>query len=309
MSPGHPDLVKSARHVQRARFFAMQDFWQLTRPRLVLTVLFTVGVAACCVPGVPPSGWYVVHTLIGTALVIVGAIAFNQLIERDVDARMARTESRPLPAKRLSPRSATLWGLATSAVGIVYLALLTKPAVAVTATASWCIYVCLYTPLKRVTVWHTAVGAVSGAMPMLIGAAAVDATFHPVALTLFGVGYLWQFPHTMAIGYLYRDQYAAAGIRVAPVADKSGRLAGLMAVGGSAALIPGAFLLAQLMASGWVFAVCAVLLSAVYLAFAVRFARRYDERAARLLLRFSLVYLPLLLGPYLLLLLLYQPNV
>jgi protoheme IX farnesyltransferase len=276
----------------------MQDFWQLTRPRLVLTVLFTVGVAACCVPGTPSSGWYVVHTLIGTALVIVGAIALNQLIERDVDAQMARTESRPLPAKRLTPRSATVWGLATSAVGIVYLGLLTKPAVALTAAASWGIYVCFYTPLKRVTVWHTAVGAISGAMPMLIGAAAVDATFHPVALALFGVGYLWQFPHTMAIGYLYRDQYEAAEILVAPVADRSGRMAGGMAVGGAAALIAAAWLLAQLMTSGWAFAVFAVLLSAIYLACAVRFAYQYNERSARLLLRVSLVYLPLLLGPY-----------
>jgi protoheme IX farnesyltransferase len=283
----------------------MQDFLKLTRPRLVLTVLFTVGVAACCVSGVAPSGWYVAHTLIGTALVIVGAIAFNQLIERNVDAQMARTESRPLPAKRLTPRSATVWGLATSAVGILYLGVLTKPAVALTAAASWCIYVCLYTPLKRVTVWHTAIGAVSGAMPMLIGAATVDATFHPVALTLFGVGYLWQFPHTMAIGYLYRDQYAAAGILVAPVADRSGRLAGALAVGGAAALIAAALVLTQLRDSGWVFAVFAVLLSTVYLACAMRFAIRYDERAARLLLRVSLAYLPLLLGPYVLLVLVF----
>jgi protoheme IX farnesyltransferase len=272
---------------------------------LVLTVLFTVGVAACYVPGLSPSGWYVAHTLIGTALVIVGAIAFNQLIERNVDARMTRTESRPLPAKRMTPRSATLWGLATSAVGIVYLGLLTKPAVALTAAASWCIYVCLYTPLKRVTVWHTAVGAVSGAMPMLIGAATVDAVFHPVALTLFGVGYLWQFPHTMAIGYLYREQYAAAGILVAPVADRSGRLAGLLAVGGAAALIAATLLLAQLRALGLPWACFAVVLSAIYLAAAVRFAYRYDEPAARLLLRVSIAYLPLLLGPYLLLMLVF----
>lgn len=306
MSSAPTKLVNSPRHAGQARSFLMQDFWQLTRPRLVLTVLFTVGVSACCVPGVPPSGWYVAHTLIGTALVIVGAIALNQLIERNVDAQMPRTESRPLPAKRLTPRSATVWGLATSVVGIVYLGLLTKPAVTLTAAASWCIYVCVYTPLKRVTVWHTAVGAISGAMPMLIGSATVDATFHPVAIALFAVGYCWQFPHTMAIGYLYRDQYAAAGILVAPVADRSGRIAGGLAVGGGIALIAAALALAQLRTPGRAFAVFAMLLSAIYLACAVRFAVQYNERAARLLLRVSLVYLPLLLGPYVFLLLVFS---
>jgi len=194
-----------------------------------------------------------------------------------------------------------LWGLATSAVGIVYLGLLTKPAVALTAAASWCIYVGLYTPLKRLTVWHTAVGAVSGAMPMLIGAATVDATFHPVALTLFAVGYLWQFPHTMAIGYLYRDQYAAAGILVAPVTDRSGRLAGMLAVGGAAVSPVAALLLSQMMTWGWSSALVALVVSGVYLAAAIRFAYKYDDGSARLLLRVSLVYLPLLLGPCVLL--------
>jgi protoheme IX farnesyltransferase len=264
-----------------------------------MTVLFTVAVAAGSIAGRSPSWWCLAHTLVGTALVIVGSIAFNQLIERTLDARMARTASRPLPAKRLTPRSATVWGLATSAAGLVYLGLLTKPSVVLTAAVSWCVYVCLYTPLKRVTVWHTAVGAVSGAMPLLIGSATVDAALHPVALSLFAVAYCWQWPHTMAIGYLYRDQYMAAGIRVAPVVDATGRLAGGMAVGGGAALIAASLLLSQLGAVGWGFACFAVVLGVVYLAFAAHFARSNDERAARLLLRVSLAYLPLLLSGYL----------
>jgi protoheme IX farnesyltransferase len=277
----------------------MRDVWQLTRPRLVLTVLFTVAVAAWSVREHGPDWWYLAHTLIGTALVIVGAIAFNQLIERNVDARMARTASRPLPTGRISPRIATIWGLITSVLGIAYLTATVHTAVVVTAGASWCIYVCLYTPLKRITVWHTAVGAVSGAMPILIGAATVEATFDPVACTLFAVVYLWQFPHTMAIGLLYRDQYAAASIRVAPVVDPSGHLAGGMAVVGAVLLIGASLLLPWLSPISSIFAGFLILLGGLYLWLSIRFARRFDDASARVLLRVSLVYLPVVLATYL----------
>jgi protoheme IX farnesyltransferase len=212
---------------------------------------------------------------------------------------MPRTASRPLPAKRVSRRSATVWGLAASAAGLGYLAIFCSPAVLITAGFSWFVYVCLYTPLKRLTAWHTAVGAVSGAMPVLIGAAAVGATTRTTAIALFGVAYLWQWPHTMAIGHLYREQYARAGIRVASVVDPSGRLAGLVAVLGAGALLVVSLLLPWLGPAGWGFACFALILGLLYLAASVRFAHRRDEHASRVLLRLSLAYLPLVLAGYL----------
>jgi protoheme IX farnesyltransferase len=179
------------------------------------------------------------------------------------------------------------------------LAVFCDAAVLATAASSWVVYVCLYTPLKRLTAWHTAVGAVSGAMPVLIGAAAVEATMRPTALALFGVAYLWQGPHTMAIGHLYRNEYARAGIRVASVVDPSGRLAGVVAVLTAGALLAVSVLLTWLGPAGWGFACFAAILGLLYLAASIRFASRRDEPSSRLLLRLSLVYLPLVLAGYL----------
>jgi len=286
----------AARQAQnRGRAATFRDYWGLIRPRIVAMVLFTLLVAAL-VSGDRVPGWQVlVHALAGNGLVIAGAIALNQRMERRGDARMARTSRRPLPSGRLTARQATRFALVTSAAGFAYLALWGNWAVLGLAGASWAIYVWVYTPLKTLTTWQTPVGAVAGAMPALLGAAAAGAPLSAMGLTLFGVVSAWQLPHAMAVASLYRHEFRSADVKLVTVADPSGRRAGLIAVGGVIALIPLSLVPLLVGAAGWRYGVCAAVLGTAYLAAALGLLRRRDDAAARRLLWASILYLPLLL--------------
>jgi protoheme IX farnesyltransferase len=209
---------------------------------------------------------------------------------------MARTAGRPLPAGRLTNRQVTRFGILASAAGIAYLAIATGPLLVAMAALSWALYVLAYTPLKSISVWQTPVGAVAGAMPVLLGAAAVGEPASPVAWTLFGIVFFWQFPHSMAIAWLYRRQFASANVKLATVVDPSGKTAGRLAVFGSAALLPLSLAPLWRSAADWRFAACAAALGVVYLGGSVAFMWRPNEITARRLLRASLVYLVLLLA-------------
>jgi protoheme IX farnesyltransferase len=275
----------------------VSDYWTLARPRIIALVLLSMAVAAWTAGGQPPSWPLLAHSLIGTALVIAGAVALNERMELRGDARMARTAARPLPSGRLNLRQVTRFGLAASAIGLLYLAALTANSRLIALTAlSWIIYLGTYTPLKSRTPWQTPIGAVAGAMPTLLGAAAADAGFSLMALTLFAIVYCWQFPHSMAIAWLYRRDFATAEVKVATVVDPTGRTAGVMAALGAAVLVPVSLVPAMFSWAGWGYAVCATLLGAGYLLFALRFLYRAENGTARGLLRASLVYLPALLA-------------
>jgi len=299
--------VEAAKHPQRAQPGAagpqdqpentevslLRDCLRLTRPGIVAMVLATMGVAAVAAsPGATP--WSALtHAMIGSALAICGAIALNQRLERRGDALMVRTADRPLPSGRLTGHQATAFGIAASVAGIVYLAAAAAPAVAWLTAASWIVYVGMYTPLKARSAWQTPLGALAGAMPTLIGAAAVGETpAGTMPLVLFGIVYFWQFPHAMAIAWLHRADFAAASVKVASVVDPSGRVAGRIAMLGAGTLVPVSLVPWLSGRTGREFAAAAVVLGAGYLAFAVAFARHQDDDAARRLLRFSLVYLP-----------------
>ena len=277
----------------------MIAFWELVRPRLVSTVLFTIVVAGWATSST--MDWLIVgHVLVGSALVIIGSIALNQAYEHRSDAKMARTAGRPVPSGRLTVRHAALFGVACSSGGFAYLWLLTTPTVAAAAAVSWVFYVLLYTPLKTVTVWQTPIGAVSGAMPIMIGAAAADAVFTTPALVLFGIMYFWQFPHTMAIAWLHREDYSKAGVKVAAVVDTSGRLAAWVAIVGAAVLAVVGAAPALWLDRPWIYAAWALLLGAGYLWLSIAFALARTNQTARRLLFASLIYLPLMLGGFLL---------
>jgi heme o synthase len=209
---------------------------------------------------------------------------------------MARTAGRPLPSGRLTRRQVTRFGLAATAIGLGYLAVATSAVLTASAAAGWLIYVGIYTPLKTRSAWQTPVGAAAGALPVLLGAAAVGEPMSPWAIILFGIVYCWQFPHSMAIAWLYRQQFAAAGVKVAVVTDPTGRAAAIWAVLGAAALL--AISLSPLCFSlaGTSYGVCAAVLGVAFLGFAVAFARRRDDVTARRLLWASLIYLPAILG-------------
>jgi heme o synthase len=277
----------------------LRDYIELTKPKISVLVLVTVTVSMFVAAWGPPSLWLLVNTLIGTALIAASASALNQGLERQSDALMDRTLSRPLPAGRLTQREVLNFGAMTIVVGLLYLALAVNWLTAALGAATWFLYVAVYTPLKRVTPLNTVVGAVAGALPTLMGWSAAGGSFAMssggiMAATLFVIVYLWQFPHFMAIAWIYRRQYASAGLQMLTVVDGSGWRAGQQAVVAAVALLPVSLVPATRQA-GPVFFAAAIVLGLVYVAFSTLFCIRRDEASARWLLRASLVYLPALL--------------
>ncbi|HUY89325.1 MAG TPA: heme o synthase [Pirellulales bacterium] len=278
------------------------DYVELTKPKIAALELVTVAVAAVVASSGTLDPWRLFHALLGTALVAAGASAWNQLLERETDALMERTADRPLPAGRLSVREVLGFGSAASLAGVLYLALLVNPLTSALGAATWVLYVCIYTPLKSRSHANTMVGAVAGAMPILMGWAAVGRSLDLGAATLFLIVFLWQFPHFMAIAWIYRRQYAEAGLQMLPVVDPSGLRAGGQAVLAALALLPVSLLPSMVSFAGSVYFAWALLLGAAQLACAAMFLFRLSDGSARMLLRASLVYLPslltwLMLGP------------
>jgi len=277
---------------------------ELTKPRISALVLVTVAVAMFVGSGGRVAPIMLLHTLLGTALVAASASALNQWIERKSDALMARTAQRPLPSGRVSAPEVFALGALSAAVGVVYLGAAVNWLTALTGLLTWFLYVGVYTPMKARSPANTVVGAIAGAMPVLIGWTAAGA---PLALsagglkaaTLFLIVYLWQFPHFMAIAWIYRDQYAAARLQMLTVVDPSGRRAGVQSVVAAVALVP-VTLLPVMHFAGPLYLAGAVLLGGSYLLHSLQFFAARDERSARRLLRTSLVYLPGLLGLFML---------
>jgi protoheme IX farnesyltransferase len=278
----------------------VSDYWKLLRPGILGMTLVAMAVAAWIAAPQPPAWPDLLHGLFGTALVIAGAIVLNQRLESRGDAKMPRTADRPLPAGKLTRRQVTWLGLTASVAGLVYLAIFSQPMVVVLAAASWVIYVWLYTPLKSRSPWQTPVGALAGAMPVLLGAAVAGAMTSPMAWVLFAVLYFWQLPHSMAIAWLYRHQFADAGVRLVSVVDPSGRAAGRVAVAGSIVLLTVSLVPAMMHWTEWPYNLGALLLGHAYMACSFGFLRSRSDLSARWLLRASLIYLPALFAALLL---------
>ena len=271
------------------------DFVTLTKPRVNLLVLVTtvIGFHLGNRAGVTDFA-LLFHTVAGTFLVASGAAAFNQVLERDVDARMRRTMLRPLPDNRLSTADATWFAAALSAIGLLQLAFGANLIAAGVAAVTLGSYALVYTPLKRVTSLATVVGAVPGALPPVIGWAAATGTLAIEAWVLFAVVFFWQMPHVLAVSWLYREDYERGGIRVLPVEEPDGRSTAAQIVNYTAALVPVSLLPTAVGLAGRTYLVGAVLLGAVSLVLAVRFARDRTPPNARQLFYWSLIYLPVL---------------
>jgi protoheme IX farnesyltransferase len=270
------------------------DYLQLVRPRLALLVLATVGAGWLLAAGREPDWPPLVHALVGTALLFAGASALNQLLERHSDARMPRTANRPLPAGRLRPAEVLALGILLSGGGLAYLLALRQPLAAALGAFALVSYVGLYTPLKRQTSLNTLIGAVSGAVPPLIGWASARGSVAPAALSLFLIVFLWQVPHFLAIAWIYRDQYTHAGVRVLPVADPGGARTGRAMIRYTVVLILASLLPTALGLGGWLSAVGALVLGVCFLHRVLGFARSGTVQAARQVFRSSLVFLPAL---------------
>jgi len=269
----------------------------LVKARLTLLVLLTTLVGFYVGWNRGPMNYALMfHTMLGTALVASGAAALNQLLEREHDAKMRRTQNRPLPSGRLQPVSVMLFGGVTSVAGLVYLALLANPLTSVIGAVTLVSYVFIYTPLKRVTWLNTAVGAIPGGLPPLMGWAAARGQLDGGGWALFAILAFWQMPHFFAIAWIYRDEYAKAGFQMLPNVDPDGSRTGRQSVSHTLALLAVSLCPFVFHLAGPVYLAGAVVLGAAYLWCAIQFARQLTMARARQLFFASILYLPLLLA-------------
>jgi protoheme IX farnesyltransferase len=289
-SPLHPDTAMPAATASPRA----PDLLMLTKPRLNFLVLLTT--LAGYYLGVKPGAGaaVLIHTLVGTALVAGGASALNQAWERTTDARMRRTRMRPLPNGRMQPREAVAFGALLSIAGLIELAVFVNLLSSAMALLSLASYLLFYTPLKTRTSLSTIVGAVPGALPAVIGWTAATNTMSVEGWVLFAIVFMWQMPHFLAIAWLYRHEYAAAGIKLLPVVEPDGRSTGRQAVLYTAALIPISLAPALVDLASAYYMMIALALGAVLMVLSLEFAFTRTEDAARRLFYGSILYLPLL---------------
>lgn len=267
---------------------------ELTKPRITALVVVTAGAGFVAAGG--GAGLAALHLLAGTALLAGGTNAWNQLLERGPDARMERTRGRPLPAGRIGPATAAVFGATLVGGGTLWLGAGTNLLTAGLGLGSALLYAGLYTPMKRRSAVALPVGAVPGALPILGGWTAVSGSISAGGLGLFGVLFLWQLPHFLALGWRLRDQYEAAGFRVLAVDDPTGTSSGTVSVLTALALVPVSVLPFLLGEASLAYALVAVTAGGLYLQRSARFAIDRDGTSATGLFRASLAYLPVVLG-------------
>jgi protoheme IX farnesyltransferase len=274
----------------------LADYVELTKPRVNAMVLVTTGVGYYLGSAGRPLLLPLLYTLAGTGLAAAGTLALNQFMERDVDGKMERTRHRPLPDGRLRPAEALVLGLVLLVIGLAVLARGADPLAALVTAGIAVTYLLLYTPLKPVTSLCSIVGAVPGALPPVVGWAAARGELGLEPWILFAIMFLWQIPHSLAIGRMYREDYARGGIRVLPVVDRDGRSTGTQVVSNCLALLPVALLPTLVGLAGSLYFLVALVLGVGFLWSAIGLARTGSAADARRLLFASLIYLPLLLG-------------
>jgi protoheme IX farnesyltransferase len=270
------------------------DFVTLMKPRVNLLVVATTFGGFYMGAGAAMDAVRLFNAVAGTFLVAAGAAALNQIYERDTDAMMLRTRRRPMPAGRVSPAAAGLFAILLTSIGLAQLGFGASPLAAAVALATLVIYVGIYTPLKRRTSLATLVGGVPGGLPPVIGWAAARGNLSLEAWVLFGIVFLWQMPHFLAIAWMCREDYARAHFPMLPVLEPDGRSTAAQIVLYGAVLIPVSLLPAALGFAGHVYFSAAFILGALFLALGLRFARRRERDTARHLFLGSVAYLPLL---------------
>ncbi len=272
------------------------DYAELTKPNVTALILMStaVGFYLGSVQGIKII--LLIHTLIGTSLVASGTAALNEFWERDIDAKMLRTRQRPLPAGRMVPWKALCFGILLSVIGVLYLARETNLLASLLAALTLGSYLFLYTPLKKRTPLCTLVGAFPGAIPPLIGWVAARGEITVFAGILCLILFLWQFPHFLAIAWMYREDYARGGIAMLPVVEPSGKSTGRQIVVFSVLLIPISLLPSLLGVTGLIYLVGTLILGVAFLHYGARAAMARTTIQARRLLQASVIYLPLVYG-------------
>jgi protoheme IX farnesyltransferase len=268
----------------------------LIKARLTFLVVLTTLVGFYLGSPGPVNYLLMIHAVLGTALVASGASALNQLLEREHDAKMRRTKNRPLPSGRLQPTTVMVFGGVCACAGLLDLALAVNLTTSVIGAISLLSYLFIYTPLKRMTWLNTAVGAVPGALPPLMGWTAARGELSREGWALFAILAFWQLPHFLAIAWMYREEYEKAGFKMLPGIDPQGHRTGRQAVSHTLGLLPVSLCPFLFHLTGPVYLVGALILGLAFLWFAVQFARYMTIPRARQLFFVSILYLPLLLG-------------
>lgn len=271
-------------------------YLELTKPRITWLILMSTGIGYFFGAR---AGWHwltLLHTIIGTGLIASGTAALNQWYEREADAKMRRTQERPLPSGRLAPGRALVFGALISIAGFVELAAEVNLLAAMLGLFTLASYLFIYTPLKQRTPHSTTIGAIPGAMPPLIGYAAASGTLTADAWVLFAILFLWQFPHFYAIAWMYREDYERAGIRMLPVVEPDGESTARQILLYSLALIPISLIPKFLSMTGDIYLFGAALLGSLFLYAGYRVTWNRTRQQARRVLLASVVYLPLLYG-------------
>ena len=284
------------------------EYAALIRPR-VATMVFVVTLIGALIASVPLGGgngsvWRALEAASYVTLITGCASVLNQVLERDTDKRMERTRLRPLVVGSVAVPHAILFAVVQLAAGTVGLALSFNLLAALLAVSTLVAYVAVYTPLKRVSTLNTVVGAIPGAAPPLLGYVAITGSVEPWAWMLFGTLFVWQFPHFLAIAWLYREDYARAGLKMLPAVPGSRGIAGRSALVHAAVLLPVSLLPAVRGDAGALYAIGALVLGLAYLAVSAAFALRENRPRARAVVLVSLAYLPLLFS-----LILFDPAV
>jgi len=288
--------LPTTRHSRLLRIWAtISDYWSLTKPEVNFLILITTFAGFYLAPATSTSGFRIslaIHTLFGTLLIAGGTGTLNQFLERSFDSQMRRTARRPLASGRIEPSHALWFGITLSLVGALYLALVVNLLACLLAVITLLSYLFVYTPLKRKTPLCTLVGAFPGAAPPLIGWAAARGRLDPEACVLYALVFLWQFPHFMAIAWMYREDYLRANYLVLPFGESRDRYVIWQSLFISLALVPVSLIPAITGKSGLVYALAALILGSIFFYYSARFAFRRSNHAARQLLVASIVYLP-----------------
>ena len=292
----NPGLIGAPSDVYDVRT-RLASFVALTKPRISVMVLVTVATGYVLGNVGPLDPVRMLLAMVGTAMVAGGASVWNQILERDRDARMKRTANRPIPSGKVSMAEATAFGTALGFAGVGILALGANVLSSAVAVATFLLYVAVYTPLKPITSLNTAVGAIPGALPPVIGWAAASGRLGIEPWSLFLIVFLWQFPHFLAIAWIHREDYARGGHKMLPNIDPDGSMTGRQAMWHALELLPAGVIPALPfvgLGGRWYF-VGALLLGSYYLYHAVRFWLDVNDRTARKLMKASFLYLPAIL--------------
>jgi protoheme IX farnesyltransferase len=283
----------------------MNAYIELTKPRITWLILMSAGIGyffGARISGASLSGstsWHwlaLLHTILGTGLIASGTAALNQWVEREADAKMRRTQARPLPSGRLKARNALLFGVVISAAGFVELVFGVNLLTGILGLFTLSFYLFIYTPLKQVSPHSTTLGAIPGAMPPLIGYAAASGRLDSDALILFAILFLWQFPHFYAIAWMYREDYERAGIRMLPVVEPDGESTARQIFLYSLILLPISLIPSLFAMTGNLYLVGAIALGSYYVYMSTRVRFQRTRQQARRVLLASIVYLPVLYG-------------